>query len=151
VDELTDALYAMQSLAALCIAKLVDAGHVKYTSLVTDYWLEFGAHGKANVTVEMLVSHQAGLAAIDKPITIGLCTLFALRCTGNLDDIRSPARLSKLFEEQKPNWPPGRAFGYHALTYGWLLDQLVRRTDPKHRSLSQYYAEELLAPTGEHT
>jgi CubicO group peptidase (beta-lactamase class C family) len=40
---------------------------------VTDYWPEFGAHGKANVTVEMLVSHQAGLAAIDKPIAIGVC------------------------------------------------------------------------------
>jgi CubicO group peptidase (beta-lactamase class C family) len=66
----------VQALAALCVAKLVDAGHVKYSSLVTDYWPEFGAHGKANVTVEMLVSHQAGLAAIDKPISIGLCTVF---------------------------------------------------------------------------
>ncbi len=70
------------------------------------------------------------------------------KLSGNLDDVHSPARLSKLFEEQKPNWPPGRAFSYHALTFGWLLDQLVRRADPKHRSLSQYYAVELHAPTG---
>jgi CubicO group peptidase (beta-lactamase class C family) len=72
-------LYAVQALAALCVAKLVDTGHVKYTSLVTEYWPEFGAHGKANVTVEMLVSHQAGLAAIDNAISIGLYTLVFCR------------------------------------------------------------------------
>ncbi len=79
-----------QALTALCIAKLVDAGHVKYTSLVTDYWPEFGAHGKANVTVEMLVSHQAGMAVIDNPITIGAL------CIYRVGHIHGPFRLSSL-------------------------------------------------------
>lgn len=42
-------------------------------------------------------------------------------------------------------WPPGTAIGYHAITYGWLLDQLVRRADPKHRGLAQFYRDEIHA------
>ena len=138
----------MQSLAALCVAKLVDTGHVKYTSLVTDYWPEFGAHGKDNVTVEMLASHQAGLAAIDQPITIGVCVC-ALGKKQSSDDVRSQSRMSKLFEEQTPNWAPNEyAFGYHAITYGMLLSQLVQRVDSKHRTVPQYFADEILVGTG---
>lgn len=53
------------------MAKLVDDGHLSYDALVTKYWPNFGKHGKANVTVRMLVSHQAGLATIDHPIKLG--------------------------------------------------------------------------------
>jgi hypothetical protein len=57
--------------------------------------------------------------------------------------------MSKLFEEQTPNWAPNEcAFGYHAITYGLLLSQLVQRADPKHRVLPQYFADEILAGTG---
>ena len=57
--------------------------------------------------------------------------------------------MSKVFEDQVPNWPPGAGrFGYHAFTHGSLIDQLVRRVDPKHRSLGQYFQEELMKPHG---
>lgn len=47
------------------------------------------------------------------------------------------------FKEQQPNWTPGTAVGYHALTYGWLVDQIVRRADPEHRSLGEFYRQEI--------
>jgi hypothetical protein len=62
-----------QSLGALCIAKLVDSNQLRYDDLVIKHWPEFGAHGKHNVTIEWLVSHQAGLAGIDHEITFGGC------------------------------------------------------------------------------
>jgi CubicO group peptidase (beta-lactamase class C family) len=55
-------------------------GLLKYDELVTKYWPEFGKHGKDNVTVEMLMSHQAGLAAIDKPLTYGNCKTVVCWC-----------------------------------------------------------------------
>ncbi len=56
----------------MCVAKCVDMGYVKYDDLVTKFWPEFGKHGKDMVTVEMLISHQAGLAAIDHEISYGI-------------------------------------------------------------------------------
>ena len=57
-------------------------------------------------------------------------------------------RMSAIFERQTPNWPPGTAFGYHALTIGWLVEQLVRRVDAKHRTVGQFVRDELCAPFG---
>ena len=71
-DTLSTVFSSTKALSALCIAKLVNDGHLKYDELVTSFWPEFGQHGKANVTVEILVSHQAGLAAIDQTITMGM-------------------------------------------------------------------------------
>lgn len=56
--------------------------------------------------------------------------------------------MSKLFEDQIPNWPPGSTGGYHTLTFGWLADQLIRRADPKHRGVGQYFREEIAEPYG---
>ena len=56
--------------------------------------------------------------------------------------------MSKLFEEQKPLWPPGTMHGYHALTHGYLLQQIVKRADPGHRSLGQFFQEEIQSKTG---
>lgn len=56
--------------------------------------------------------------------------------------------MSAIFEDQKPNWPPGTKIAYHALTHGWLADQIVRRVDPKHRSLGVFFKEEIQEKTG---
>ncbi|VDK46639.1 unnamed protein product [Gongylonema pulchrum] len=56
--------------------------------------------------------------------------------------------MSKILESQKPNWTPGQGVGYHAMTFGWLVDQLVRRIDPKKRSLAQFFKEEIAQPHG---
>lgn len=64
------------------------------------------------------------------------------------EDIADADRLSAIFEDQKPNWPPGTAIGYHAITHGWLAAQLVRRIDPKKRTLGQFFQQEILSKTG---
>ncbi len=56
--------------------------------------------------------------------------------------------MGKKFEDQTPNWPPGKHVGYHAMTFGFLVDQLVRRTDPKKRSLGNFFREEIALPFG---
>jgi CubicO group peptidase (beta-lactamase class C family) len=55
-------------------------------------------------------------------------------------------RMARLLEEQKPNWPPGTASGYHALTYGWLVDQIIRRVDPQKRGIGQFFREDIAQP-----
>ena len=78
---------------------------------------------------------QAGLVGLDRPIT--------------KEAVRDWRQMSKLFEEQVPNWPPGTDVGYHAMTFGSLCDQLVRRTDPQHRSLGRFFQDEIAKPFGE--
>lgn len=56
--------------------------------------------------------------------------------------------MSAILENQKPNWEVGSATGYHTMTYGWLIDQLLRRVDPKKRSLGQFFREEIAEPHG---
>jgi CubicO group peptidase (beta-lactamase class C family) len=77
---------------------------------VAEFWPEFGQFGKAQITLAQLLSHQAGLAALDRAVDI-------LDYTAVIDAL----------EKQVPNWSPGTAHGYHARTFGFLLDELVRR------------------------
>ncbi|VDO19552.1 unnamed protein product [Heligmosomoides polygyrus] len=126
-DTLNVAFSSTKAVAAICVAQLVDQGRLAYDDLVTKFWPEFGRHGKANVTVRWLLGHRVS----SEWRRIGL-------------DIASDWRaIAKVFEEQIPNWPPGCEVGYHAITYGWLVDQVVRRTDPKKRSVGVFFKEEI--------
>ncbi|KAL4217674.1 hypothetical protein ACF0H5_022416 [Mactra antiquata] len=118
-----------KGVAAIMVAKMVEKGLLDYKRLVMDYWPEFGQNGKDNVTVEMLLSHQAGLAALDEPIS-----LFEFR--------NNPERVEKMLASQKPIWPPGTAHGYHAVTYGSYVDVLLKKVDPKGRDTAQIFYED---------
>uniref|UniRef100_A0A0R3RPU1 Beta-lactamase domain-containing protein n=1 Tax=Elaeophora elaphi TaxID=1147741 RepID=A0A0R3RPU1_9BILA len=131
-DTMTLLFSCTKSICAVCFAMLVDRGLVAYKDLVTKYWPEFGQNNKENITIETLLSHQGGLAYVDNMI--------------EESDIRDWRRMSKIFEDQKPNWTPGQEVGYHAITFGWLVDQLVRRIDPEKRSVSQFFKEEIAEP-----
>ncbi|KAM3719029.1 Beta-lactamase domain-containing protein [Dirofilaria immitis] len=131
-DTMTLLFSCTKSICGICFAMLVDRGQVSYRDLVTKYWPEFGQNNKENITVAMLLSHQSGLAFVDSVI--------------EESDIRDWKRMSKIFEDQKPNWTPGQAVGYHVMTFGWLVDQLIRRIDPAKRSLSQFFKEEIAEP-----
>jgi hypothetical protein len=61
----------------------------------------------------------------------------------SIDDANNHTFISQLIENSKPLWPPGTQTGYHAITYGWLVDQLIRRVDPLHRSGAQFYEQEI--------
>uniref|UniRef100_A0A1I8EN62 Beta-lactamase n=1 Tax=Wuchereria bancrofti TaxID=6293 RepID=A0A1I8EN62_WUCBA len=131
-DTMTLLFSSTKSICAICFAMLIDRGLVAYEDLVTKYWPEFGQNDKEEITIETLLSHQGGLAYVDKMIEEA--------------DIRDWRRMSKIFEDQKPNWTPGQEVAYHAMTFGWLIDQLIRRIDPGKRSLSQFFKEEIAEP-----
>lgn len=118
--------------AAICVARLVDAGMLSYDDTVASHWPEFSAAGKENVTVRQMMSHQAGLPYVDQVLS--------------LDDLLAVGPVVEALAAQSPVWEPGTAHGYHALTYGWLAGELVRRVDG--RTLGTYFADEVAAPLG---
>jgi CubicO group peptidase (beta-lactamase class C family) len=117
---------------AVCANLLVDRGLLDPSAPVTEYWPEFGAEGKAGLPVEFLLTHQAGLPAIDTTLT--------------LPEALAWDPMIAALSAQKPLWEPGTAHGYHALTYGWLVGEVVRRITG--RSLGTFFAEEVAAPLG---
>ncbi|KPV60332.1 beta-lactamase [Paenibacillus sp. A3] len=119
--------------AALCAAVAHSRGWFGYDDPVAQYWPEFGKHGKERITIRQLLSHQAGLCALD-----GL----ELRRYADLDTANVAGRLA----EMKPEWEPGSAHGYHTWTIGWFIGELLRRADPRGRSLGQLLQEEICAP-----
>ncbi|CAD6197458.1 unnamed protein product [Caenorhabditis auriculariae] len=137
-----------KAVGAVCVAMLVDRGHISYEDKMSKYWPEFAQNGKENITIDWLMTHRAGLAALDEPISIA--------------DAKNFDKMSEVIAKQTPNWEPGTKSGYHAITYGWIVDQIVRRADPKHRSVGQFFREEVaekhgidfhigLPPSEEHT
>ncbi|XP_013378744.1 beta-lactamase domain-containing protein 2 [Lingula anatina] len=123
-----------KAMTSLCLAILADRKLIDYKSQVVQYWPEFGQNGKETITVEQLVSHQAGLIEIP--------TLLSLEI------LEDHVKLGEIISTLKPSWVPGSCHGYHALTFGWLVDQLVRRVDPNHRSVGQFFQDEVAKPFG---
>jgi CubicO group peptidase (beta-lactamase class C family) len=117
---------------AICVARLVESGAISYDDTVAGYWPEFSAHGKGDVTVRQIMSHQAGLPYVDAEL--------------NFDDLMAVDPVVAALADQAPIWTPGTKHGYHAVTYGWLAGELVRRVDG--RRLGRYFADEVAAPLG---
>lgn len=115
---------------ALCAHMLVSRGQLALDAPVVDYWPEFAKHGKDIITVRQLLSHQAGLAALSDPLPEGGLTDWDL--------------VVDLLAKQEPLWAPGTRNGYHALTFGHLVGELVRRTDG--RSIGTFFKEEVAQP-----
>lgn len=119
-------------IAALALAAVIDALPAGYETPVADVWPEFGANGKDQVTLAELVSHQAGLPGFVDPVDPGLW----------LDPAACAAALAPL----APLWSPGSAHGYHPLSWGYLIGEVVRRIDG--RSLGTVLREEITGPAG---
>ena len=118
--------------AAICVARLVEAGLISYDDTVATYWPEFAANGKDHVTIAQMMSHQAGLPYIDAEL--------------GFDDAMAVTPMVEALAAQTPIWEPGSKHGYHAVTYGWLAGELVRRVDG--RTLGTYFADEVAGPLG---
>jgi CubicO group peptidase (beta-lactamase class C family) len=123
-----------KGITAIAVAMCAERGLIDYDAPVARYWPEFAAHGKGSVTVAQLLSHQAGLITVDGSITLAEA----------LDLPTVTARLA----DTAPLWPLGEGHGYHALTFGWLAGELVRRVDPAGRTLGAFVAEEIVARVG---
>ncbi|MEL6724010.1 MAG: serine hydrolase domain-containing protein [Pseudomonadota bacterium] len=117
-------------IAALTLAHVIDAIPAGYETPVADLWPEFAANGKADITIAQLVSHQAGLPGFVEPIDPALW----------LDPESCAAALAPL----TPLWTPGTTHGYHPLTWGYLIGEIVRRIDG--RSLGTVLREDLTGP-----
>lgn len=132
----TDALQLVFSTtkgaAAVCASVLMQRGQLDPESLVTDVWPEYGQAGKESTTIAMLLDHQAGVPVVDDP--------------PSLEDVLKVEPIVEALAAQAPLWEPGTAHGYHALTYGWLVGEIVRRIDG--RPIGQFFAEEIAGPLG---
>jgi CubicO group peptidase (beta-lactamase class C family) len=120
---------AIKPLAATCVLLLVERGHLALDDPVVRWWPEIGAAGKGDLRVAHLLAHQAGLVTVPAA------------AADLLDGEATAAALAAAV----PDWPPGQAHGEHALTYGNLLGELVRRVDG--RSLGRFLADELAGPS----
>ena len=118
-----------KGVAAITCALAVEKGLLDYEQKVSHYWPEFGCNGKEDITVGMLVSHQAGICG---------------SATNNVEDYYNQKTMAEELAAMKPIWEPGTASGYHSMTYGWLTSELIIRVTGK--TLGTFYADEIGNP-----
>jgi CubicO group peptidase (beta-lactamase class C family) len=112
-DTIVNVFSTTKAITALCAHVLVERGLLDVDAPVARYWPEFAAHGKDGIAVRHLLSHSAGLAALRHPLP-----------TEALFDWQ---RMTAALAAETPWWEPGGVSGYHALTYGYLVGELIRR------------------------
>jgi CubicO group peptidase (beta-lactamase class C family) len=125
---------ATKGLAAMALALAHSRRWLDYDERVCAYWPEFAQQGKDRITVRQLLAHQAGLFAFGEPVDRSV--------VADLD------RLAVVLARQKAAWEPGTRQAYHALTLGFYEGELLRRIDRQHRSLGQFFQDEIATPLG---
>jgi CubicO group peptidase (beta-lactamase class C family) len=131
-DTLVQVASTTKGVTALCANRLAEEGRLDLDAPVARYWPEFAQAGKQAVPVHWLLSHRAGLPALREP----------LPREALYDWDRATAALAA----EEPWWEPGSRHGYHAMTFGWLVGEVLRRADG--RSVGRYFREELALPLG---
>ncbi|HEV7758082.1 MAG TPA: serine hydrolase domain-containing protein [Acidimicrobiales bacterium] len=121
-----------KGVTAICANLLAQRGELDVEAPVSQYWPEFAAAGKADVPVRWLLGHKVGLPYVDRDLS--------------LDEVLAWDPVVKALAEQTPLWEPGTEHGYHAVTYGWLVGEVIRRVTG--RSLGAFVADELSGPLG---
>jgi CubicO group peptidase (beta-lactamase class C family) len=123
-----------KGLAAMTLAVAHARGWLDYDAPVARYWPEFAQAGKERVTVRQLLGHEAGLVWLDEELPY--------------ERLRDLDAVARLLARQKPAWPPGTRRGYHAMTVGLYMQEILRRVDPTHRTLGRFFQEEIARPLG---
>lgn len=131
-DTIVNIASTTKGLTAVCAHRLVDHGLLDLEAPVAGYWPEFSQANKASLPVHLLLSHRAGLPAIDEPLPT--------------EAFYDWDRMTRALAAQATWWEPGTQHGYHAFTFGWLVGELVRRIAGK--SLGTYWREEVAEPLG---
>jgi CubicO group peptidase (beta-lactamase class C family) len=129
-DSLALVFSGTKGLVAVCMLMLVERGLLDLDARVSRYWPEFAASGKEGALVRHALSHTLGVPGLREGFTF--------------DDALDAPRMSAAVAAEAPFWPPGERLAYHAFTYGWICDALVRRVDG--RSAGVFFAEEVAAP-----
>jgi CubicO group peptidase (beta-lactamase class C family) len=117
---------------AICAYLLVQDGALDLDEPVMRYWPEFGQQGKSQIPVRWLLSHRAGLSALDRPF--------------RRDEALAWEPVIRAIEDQAPLWPPGSAYAYHTITYGWLVGEVIRRISGA--SVGTFIRRRLAEPLG---
>jgi len=131
-DTLVPVFSTTKGMASMTLAVAHSRGLLDFDERVATYWPEFAQNGKQAITVRQLMSHQAGLAALDERI--------------EAPTLHDPDRLAAQLARQAPLWEPGHRQGYHACTLGFYESELFRRIDPAARGLGEAFAEYVAAP-----
>jgi CubicO group peptidase (beta-lactamase class C family) len=131
-DTIVQVASTTKGATAICAHMLAQRGELDLDAPVVEYWPEFGANGKEDIPVRWLLSHQAGLPIVDGPLT--------------LEEAYAWDPVIHALEAQKPLWKPGTEHVYHAMTYGYLVGEVVRRISGK--SLGTFFADEVAGPLG---
>ncbi|MGA5758479.1 serine hydrolase domain-containing protein [Nonomuraea bangladeshensis] len=121
-----------KAVTATVLLQLAERGLVDVSAPVADVWPEFAARGKGAITVEHLLTHQSGLPVLEEPVPV--------------EEFEDQAAIAARLAGQEPLWEPGTAHGYHALTYGFLVGEVVRRVTGK--SVGELVAAEIAGPLG---
>jgi CubicO group peptidase (beta-lactamase class C family) len=121
---------ATKGVMALAIAQMVERGKLRYDDPIAKVWPEFGQNDKQNISLDLVMSHQAGLEGLDNPLTV--------------DELYQWTPYVQALAAMKPHWQPGSRCVYHALTYGHLTGEPLRRLDG--RGVGQFIREEIAAP-----
>jgi CubicO group peptidase (beta-lactamase class C family) len=131
-DTLVNVWSATKGVVALAVAMLVERGKLDYAAPVARWWPEFAANGKERITLDLVLSHQAGLNGLDRP----------------MDDagLLAWTPYVEAFAAMAPLWEPGSRAIYHALSYGHLAGEPMRRVDG--RGVGRFVAEEIAGPLG---
>jgi CubicO group peptidase (beta-lactamase class C family) len=131
-DTLTGVNSTTKNMTALCALILADRGQLDLSAPVAAYWPDFAAAGKENVLVRHVLSHTAGLPDLSRLTAV--------------EELYDWHGVTAGLAAQAPEWEPGTAAGYHALTFGFLVGEIVRRITG--RSLGEFFAEEVAKPLG---
>jgi len=129
-DTIANVYSTTKGLAAICAHRLADQGKLDFDAPVAKYWPEFAQNGKGKIPVKWLLSHRAGVPAVRKPLPSEALFQWDTMCAA--------------LAEQEPWWEPGAKHGYHAITYGWLVGEVIRRVTGK--TPGTYFREELARP-----
>lgn len=131
-DTITLVFSAAKGPTATCIHQLAEAGRLDVDRPIAHYWPEFGCNGKEGITTRMVLSHQAGMAAIDGELSLA--------------QVLAWEPVVAAIAAQAPNWEPGTRHGYHARSFGWILGELIRRSSGQ--SAGHYLARHVAGPLG---
>jgi CubicO group peptidase (beta-lactamase class C family) len=131
-DTITTVWSVTKAFTAVCAHRMVDAGLLDLDAPVAAYWPEFGQNGKGDIPVHMLLSHRSGLYTTGRKLAP--------------DDLYDWDTMTAALAETEPFWEPGTRHGYHGITYGWLVGEVVRRVSGK--SLGTVFREQVAEPLG---
>lgn len=131
-DTLFNVFSVTKALSATAIHLQAERGLLDYDTPIAKYWPQFASHGKGLATVRHALEHRTGIPQMPEAVTVELMCNFDW--------------MAEQIAVMEPMFPPGTASPYHAYTFGWIVGEIVRRTDPDHRPFGQFFQEELCKP-----